>query len=113
MSKNLLFAGGVLALAISIMCIGIFPENVQPEHYFASYLTFLLGPLAAIGSFWFSKKPWKYLFAALGIISLTAAALLTNGETLGIGIGFVERVIVYPFLIWGIAFGVYLFREAD
>ncbi len=107
---NPIFALAMLGLAFSIIGIGIFPEDVYPQHFIASYFTFVLGPMVAIGSSWFAKKPWKYIFAALGIFSMAMTTLFISETTFGMGIGILERLIVYPFLFWGIAFGAYLFK---
>jgi hypothetical membrane protein len=39
------------------------------------------------------------------VVSLLATVLFTAGEYAGLGIGGMERLIVYPVLIWGAMFG--------
>ena len=49
----------------------------------------------------------KYICVLLGAISLAALALYHANIDLGIGWG-MERMIVYPALIWAMVFGGYL-----
>ncbi len=48
------------------------------------------------------KSPLRYASAALGIFGLVSLALFTSGEYLGIGFGGIERMIVYPAMIWAL-----------
>ncbi|MBI2648193.1 MAG: hypothetical protein HYY68_06785 [Thaumarchaeota archaeon] len=43
-----------------------------------------------------------------GVITLVAIVLFTAGQYLGMGVGGMERMIVYPELIWLVSFGAYL-----
>jgi hypothetical protein len=80
---------------------------------------FLLTPLAAIFSFRFTRAPSSHLFAVLGVLSLAAlvgsgiAQLITGNLQVGLGVGGIERLAVYPFLLWMIGFGAYLTGAAD
>ena len=106
--KKLYAGAAVFVCGAGIAGVGIFPMDTGFAHDLASNTAFFLGPLIAIGSFWFSRKPAAYLFVALGIISIVSAMLFISGIDLGFGIGLMERLIVYPFLIWAMAFGTYL-----
>ncbi|MEM0111697.1 MAG: hypothetical protein QXK90_02905, partial [Candidatus Parvarchaeota archaeon] len=63
--------------------------------------------------------PVKYIYLWLGITSLAAFILFTIGEVsirffnvslnLAIGLGGMERMIVYPVLIWALSFGGFLY----
>ncbi len=104
-SKKLLPFIALVLFGVAIMCVGVFPTNIGALHVTAAILTFALGPIICIGSFWYSKKPFSYLFVVLGLISILASTLYHFNITFGVGSGFLERIIVYPLLIWGIAFG--------
>jgi len=104
-AKKLLPFTALLVFGIAIACVGVFPENVGSMHIMAAMITFGLGALICIGSYWYSKKPWSYLFVLLGIISILASTLYYFNITFGVGYGLLERIIVYPLLIWGILFG--------
>lgn len=102
--KNLFPA--LLALAgVGAIGVGLFPEtNFQP-HFASALLAFAFGGLSAIASYKISKTPLKQLSVALGIISLAALALIISGNYFGIGRGGMERMIVYPTLIWAVCLG--------
>ena len=98
---------------ISTTLVGVFPENWGLLHGIVSFTTFLLGGLVALLSSKYSKKPWKYLLALLGIITLVTLTIhmfLVYGlnTNTGLGDGTIERIIVYPFILWSIFFGSYL-----
>jgi len=56
-----------------------------------------------------AEKVWKPTGSPVGgchiVVSLLATVLFTAGEYAGLGIGGMERLIVYPVLIWGAMFG--------
>jgi hypothetical membrane protein len=89
--------------------VGVFNENFGAIHGYVSDLTFILGPLTAIYAFRFEKSPMKYFSVVLGILSYIGIAFfISSPSTLALGVGGWERMIVYPFLLWGIGFGGYL-----
>jgi hypothetical protein len=49
----------------------------------------------------------------LGITTLVALALYIEGKYLGLGPGGMERMIVYPALLWGIIIGSYIAGRSD
>ena len=55
-----------------------------------------------------AKAPLSYFSAAAGVITLLAIVLYGTDTYLGLGQGGMERMIVYPVLIGGLAFGGYL-----
>ncbi len=111
--KKLYVGAAVFVCGAGIAAVGIFPMDMGLPHTLASNIAFFLGPLIAVGSFWFTKKPYSYLFAALGIVSILAAIPYSTGIALGIGEGLLERIIVYPFLLWAMAFGLYLIASKE
>lgn len=118
-SKVLL--GFLTLCGIGAMGVGLFPENFGMVHTVFSLIAFLFGALSAITSYKIQKPPMSYLAVILGISSLTALAIFVISEVylryfssvldIGIGLGGMERMIVYPVLLWAIAFGGYLMKE--
>jgi len=92
---------------IGTLIVSLFPENsILAIHSLADFLALVFAPISAIYAFRFTKEPFRYFSVLLGMISLTAIPFLA--DPLLLGFGGVERLVVYPFSIWGIAFGAYL-----
>jgi hypothetical membrane protein len=98
------------------MGVGIFTEDFGTIHSVVSLITFLSSGLSAIFSvicsyvhkFNLVKMPFSAISVILGLITLGALALFMTGMDLGLGVGGMERMIVYPILMWGVGFGGYL-----
>jgi hypothetical membrane protein len=114
----------LILMAIGAMGVGIFTSAFTTIHGIASLMAFGFGGLSAIASFKVLKLPLSAIsvvFGAmtLGALVLFAGGLVTTGSLtsseppvseffLGIGPGGMERLIVYPALIWLILFSGYL-----
>jgi len=94
------------------MGVGIFTEEAGAMHTVVSFVTFLFGALAAIGTFAFVEPPLRYVSPALGIVSLAALALFAAKSYAGLGQGGMERMIAYPILLWGMGLGGHLMRPS-
>ncbi len=113
----------LLALAsIGTLTVGFFPENTflvggfPLIHGIAALLAFVMGGLAAIATYSYTKSPFKIISPILGAASLVAFVLfLTTAPFNGLGIGFggMERMIAYPTLLWTITLGGYLLGVAN
>jgi hypothetical membrane protein len=98
---------------------GVVPETLLSVHELASTLAFVGGSLAAIVAYRFLPSPLKYLSVALGLLSFASLLVLIfegpfyrwNG-IFGLGPGGIERMVVYPIIIWEIALGAYLMSGA-
>ncbi len=108
---NALFSALFALAGIGIFGVGSFPENAGFLHEIFSAMAFFFGALSAIASSGIAKPPLSRAFALLGIISLAAIPLFLLGITLGLGVGGMERAIVYPFLLWAVLFGAFLFSS--
>ena len=100
----------------SLIGVGALNESFSPWHSLFSLMIFLFAGLSAIVTFRFEKSPLSYFGAVLGAISLVALILyIPNtgdfGNALGIGPGGLERLIVYPVLVWVLAFGGHLMDQ--
>lgn len=101
-SSILLFLTGLGALGV-----GIFPETYGTIHSIFALIAFLFGGITGIIMFSKIKGYLSYVSLSLGLITLVALVLFINKTYLGLGKGGMERVIVYPELLWSIIFGAY------
>lgn len=100
--------------AVGAIGVGVFDmDNFRELHGLSALLAFLFGNLAAIYSAKTVRPPLSYLFILLGLIGLSALALLVPEADLGLGLGGIERMIFYPAMFWLLMFGVYMMAEDD
>jgi hypothetical membrane protein len=107
--------------AIGAMGVGVFNENFGTIHTVVSFIAFLFGGLSAIFSVACShvhklkllKMPFSVVAVILGLMCLGAIVLFAGKIDLGLGVGGMERMIVYPILMWGAGFGAYLIANSD
>jgi hypothetical membrane protein len=99
--------------AIGAMGVGVFTENSGTIHPIVSLIAFLFGGLSAIFSFKLLKKPFSVIAVILGLMSLGALVLYAANSYLGLGAGGMERMIVYPILMWGAGFGGALIAQPE
>lgn len=97
-----------LLSGIGAMGVGAFTEDTGVLHGVAALMAFLFGSLSAITAYKIEKPPLTYLSVIMGLVALVALALFGTGNYLGLGKGGMERMIVYPILLWVIAFGGHL-----
>jgi len=104
----------LLALSgIGAIGVGVFNEDYPLVHRPSALLAFLFGNLAALYSYRMVRPPLACVFALLGLIGLSALALYGGGIYIGLGVGGMERMILYPAMFWAIGFGAYLSAEED
>lgn len=96
--------------SIGSMGVGLFTMDTDTLliHGIFSYGTFIFSGLSAIASYKILKPPLSYLSIILGIFSLLAFAL----PDLGLGRGGIERMIIYPALLWLIGLGGHLIGDS-
>jgi hypothetical membrane protein len=99
-----LFGAGTLG-------VGIFPGNTTPHPLFAM-IAFVFSALTAIAVFRVTSAPFRFMSLAVGLLSLAAlvAGMLGDNSPVArtIGIGGVERWVVFPIILWLVFFGGYL-----
>jgi len=93
--------------------VGLFPETTGIIHHIFSDITFLFIGISAIVTFKLQKKPMGYFSALLGVVTLVAAALYSTDVYLGLGAGGMERMIVYPTMLWALGFGGHMVAMED
>ncbi len=108
----------LMVAGIAAILVGVFPENVNPTvHGLVSLLVFLPGGLALVvlgvgmgaGSGWAGGRGYSYLLGAITLASL--AFFVPDGMTSSPWYpGFVERLIVFPVLLWALGVAVHLLR---
>ena len=100
--------------AIGAMGVGVFTEHVNDTiHGVVSLIAFLFGGLSAIASYKLLKLPFSVIAGILGLMCLGALVLFMAGVDLSLGVGGMERMIVYPILMWGAGFGGYLMIQPE
>ncbi len=102
--------------------VGLFPETtfvvngIPIIHTISAGTAFIVGALAAVASFKFTKPPLRYVGAVLGAVALVALVLFRVTKDfgyLGLGVGGMERMVAYPTILWIIGFGGYLLGKND
>jgi hypothetical membrane protein len=92
--------------------VGVFPETAGVIHQIVSLITFVFAGLSAIASCRLQKSPSSYFSILLGVMILVALALYVSNVFLGLGPGGMERMIVYPALIWAVGFSASLMASS-
>ena len=90
--------------------VGAFPETAGILHTIFSLITFLAAGLTILATTKVIKGPMRYFSIVLGIITLIALVLFAADVYLGLGPGGMERLIVYPALMWALILGGYLVK---
>jgi hypothetical membrane protein len=101
--------------------VGVFPGNVTPWHGLFALLTFFSGGITVVLSSRVVSRPFSVLCGLFGGISLLfLVSVFFYGLVIGgphplefLGGGGIERWVVYPLILWTLAFGGYLLGTAD
>jgi hypothetical membrane protein len=100
-------------LGIGTLGVGIFPLTHPTPHTLFAFTAFLAGGVAIVLSARLTMAPFRYLWMLLGSVALGATVLAldafrTWAPMAQLGEGGLERWIVYPIVLWLVAFGSYL-----
>jgi len=98
---------------VGALGVGLFPETTGIWHSIFSLVVFLFAGLAALVTARFQKKPMFYFSIILGLLTLAALFLYIGGNYLGLGPGGMERMVVYPVLLWAVGFGGHMMASED
>lgn len=90
---------------IGALGVGLFPETTGMWHSIFSLVVFLFAGLTALVTARFQKKPMFYFSIILGLVTLVALVLYVGGMYMGLGAGGMERMVMYPVLLWSVGFG--------
>jgi len=108
----------LIVASFAAIGLGLFPENVNgPVHDFVSLMVFLPGGLALVvlqsgmrqNTLWDGYRAFSLILGLVVLFSLAYYAPTQSYNTTW-DPGFVERLIVYPILLWGFVAGVHLAR---
>lgn len=105
--KDLVVVLPLCLLGLGVLGVGIFHGDSVPMHPIVSLITFISGGIAAICSYRIIRSPLKFVAVILGLMTL----FFLFGSDLFIptlGMGGVERWVVYPVVIWMFGLGGYL-----
>ena len=101
----------ILLTGIGAMGVGVFPETAAIAHEITSDVAFIFAGVSAIWAYRLTKAPMSYFSVILGVVNLVAIVLFTANVLFGLGVGGMERMIVYPVVIWTLGFGGYLLNS--
>ena len=96
---------------IGTLGVGLFPETAGSIHGVVSLIAFLFSGVSAVLSFKVLRSPLRYVSVALGIMCLSALVLFLFQSYLGLGLGGMERMILYPALLWYFGFSAQLIER--
>ena len=106
---------GIYALAgLGAVGAGLVPLNASGFHGIFALVAFLFFNLEALGSAALVTGPMRWVSAIAGLVGLAFVVMMVIGDAGNpgvfgpIGHGGAERMIVYPAMLWLIAFGGYL-----
>jgi hypothetical membrane protein len=108
-----LFSLFVCLAGVGAMGTGLFPENTGVLHIVFSFITFLFVGPAAVMLYRMKNAPLSYISVALGLLILVDMTLFATGNYFGLGIGGMERMIVYPAIVWGLIFAGFLINRSS
>ena len=117
--KNRLFTSLLVIYGVGGVGVGVVAENISlPVHSVFALVAMVSGAASAIMSYKFVKSPFSYVSVILGAVPLLALVLFLLGQGnsgfyLGIGLGGMERFVIYPVLLWLLGFGAYLIGESS
>jgi hypothetical membrane protein len=119
----------LLLMALAAMSVGVFTKDFTLAHGAVSSGAFFFAGLSALAAAKVMKKPLSLVSIILGVMTLTALALFSSGMVtsgsltstealdssfyLGLGPGGMERMIIYPVLMWLAAFGGHLVTKQE
>jgi hypothetical membrane protein len=110
--KKRLFTVLFALSGLAAMAVGIFPGDTGTIHGLVALAWFVTAPLSAIVAFRFLKKPFAYFSVIIGVFALIVliSVFFAGQSSLFVifGRGGEERMLVYPIVLWMMAFAGYL-----
>ncbi len=108
----------MMIASLGAMGVGIFPETTRSLHIIVAGIAFFFTGLSAITSYRLSKFPMSCFSIILGVLVLLMFFLFVSSNFfklgyLGLGQGGLERVVVYPGIIWLIGIGSHLIGRTN
>jgi hypothetical membrane protein len=115
-----IFTSLLLITGLLIIGVGVFPENSRPMHGYVTGFAFIFAVLLPIIAFKVLNRPFSYVSTFIGLITLIMLIFffpylgLPAESTiliLGLAKGTMERLVIYPLLIWMISLSISLFNQ--
>ncbi len=115
-----LFFALLLVAGLGTMGLGVFPEDSRPMHGIVTPITLIFGGLAGAFSFKAQTRPLSYLSMILGAGSIVVGLLFipymglsveSDAMYLGLYKGTLERIVIYPLILWMMTLGSQLARK--
>lgn len=103
----------LLLSGVGVAGAGLFTETTLAIRLVFSFMAFVFSALAAILSSKVLNSPLRYFSLVLGLVALVAIALFVSGVYFGLGHGGMEKMIVYPVLLWYVGFGGHLMATKE
>ncbi|HET9006567.1 MAG TPA: DUF998 domain-containing protein [Actinomycetes bacterium] len=105
-------------LGVGTLGVGVFPLTHPVPHTLFAFTAFVAGGIAVVLSSRGTTAPFRSLWTTLGAIALGATVLALDAfrtwtPMVELGEGGLERWIVYPIVLWLVAFGSYLLAIAN
>jgi hypothetical membrane protein len=110
----------LLIAGIGTVGLGVFPENSRPMHGIVTPITLIFGGLAGAFAFKVQSKPLSYLSIilgagsiALGLLFIPYMGLPVESDVIYLGFykGTLERIVIYPLILWMMTLGSQLVRQ--
>jgi hypothetical membrane protein len=115
-----LFFALLLVAGLGAMGLGVFPEDSRPMHGIVTPITLIFGGLAGAFAFKVQSRPLSYLSMILGAGSIVMGLLFipyiglsveSDVMYLGFYKGTLERIVIYPLILWMMTLGSQLARK--
>jgi hypothetical membrane protein len=118
-SRHTVLLAVFVAAGAGAIGAGVFPLDTGAPHSLSALVAFLAFNLQALGAAGYVRGPMRAVSVLAGAAGLVFVVLMVIGDggnaaAFGpIGHGGTERMIVYPAMLWMLAFGGYLMAEGD
>jgi len=115
-----LFFALLLIAGLGAIGLGVFPEDSRPMHGVVTPITLIFGGLAGAFAFKVQSRPLSYLSMVLGAGSIVTGLLFipymglsveSDVMYLGFYKGTLERIVIYPLILWMMTLGSQLARQ--
>jgi hypothetical membrane protein len=109
--RSFVLTSVVFLAGVGSIGVGVFPETYGVLHTIFSIITFIPASLIPlVASFVVRDSFFRIFSVAMSTLSIISLVLFISRNDLGLGIGGIERLIVYPILFWALFFGGYILR---
>lgn len=107
--KKYPWAFTMILVGIGAIGVGVFHVNTAfVPHSMSATIAFVFSGISAVLFVTTKDTVLRYLSAAIGVLILVSFLLFRQRDLLGLGVGGMERMIVYPTLLWAMAVSGYL-----